>query len=127
MEGIVEQEEQQMEVTIHLLSLPEETKIWSGKYNKPITLDNIFNIQNEISLSVIQQMQVSLSAEIREQIKNVPTQNFVVYEAYLKGKENISQYYRHKDLGLLNKAEDYFKRNYGKLYGYFSRPKRSDT
>jgi len=80
--GSVRHTGSQVRVSVQLLAAPSGETMWSEQYDR--TLDNIFDVQSDIALSVASALRASLSPEERTRIERLPTSNSAAYELYLK-------------------------------------------
>jgi tetratricopeptide (TPR) repeat protein len=69
-----------------LIDVRTDSHIWSGTYDRE--LDDIFAIQNEISVQIVQALKIVLAAGDQEAIVHAqrPTENLAAYELYLRGR-----------------------------------------
>ena len=66
-----------------LISVEDETHLWAEVYDRSI--DDIFEIQTEIALSVVRELGAALLEPEREAIESRPTENLEAYQAYMRG------------------------------------------
>lgn len=99
-EGSVRESENQIRITAKLINAADGFCIWSAEYDKELT--NIFQIQDDISGSVVQAILKNVSQKESDKIKTYIPENQEAYEYYLRGK------YQHR-LYLFrgNKIEDF--------------------
>lgn len=90
-------------LTIQLIDAREDKHLWSQRFERDAK--DIFQLQSEVAKRIAEQIQVSITPEERERIEEIPTENLVAYDHYLKGLEvkNAST------LEELYAAIDYFK------------------
>jgi TolB-like protein/Tfp pilus assembly protein PilF len=82
LEGSVQRIGEQVRVTVQLISAEMDEHIWADSYDRQLT--DIFAIQSEIAETIAANLEVALSTEELELIKNAPTSNLKAYEMYLK-------------------------------------------
>jgi len=86
LEGSVRKAGNKVRVTAQLIDVRTDSHIWSGTYDRE--LDDIFAIQNEISVQIVQALKIVLGAGDQEAMVHAqrPTENLAAYELYLKGR-----------------------------------------
>lgn len=109
LEGTVQQYGDKMRIIAQLIELPADRHLWSKQYDESLTLENILNIQKEVSTSIVKELKIRLNPDVLEQIEKIPTNNFKAYEAYLKAKEHVVQYYTLQNFNELDTAAELFK------------------
>lgn len=86
LEGSVQRVGDEVRVTAQLISAENDEHIWADNYDRHLT--DIFSIQSEIAQTIADNLEVIMTMEERELIKNAPTSNLKAYELYLKA-DNI--------------------------------------
>jgi serine/threonine protein kinase/tetratricopeptide (TPR) repeat protein len=64
----------------------DETQLWSERYEREI--ESIFDVQSEIAEDVIKQLDLTLLAPERRELRAKPTDNLEAYDFYLRGIEH---------------------------------------
>ena len=105
LEGSVIRENDQVRVTVQLLDGPNDRHIWSESYERP--LHGVLNLQREVSEAVTQQIRIQLSPEQRARIGSAHPVNPEAYDAYLRGRYNLSTQYTMAQP--LQQAKSYFE------------------
>jgi TolB-like protein/class 3 adenylate cyclase/Tfp pilus assembly protein PilF len=82
LEGSVQRVGDEVRITAQLISAENDEHIWADNYDRRLT--DIFSIQSEIAQTIAENLEVILTMEERELIKNAPTSNLKAYELYLK-------------------------------------------
>ena len=90
-------------ITTQLISTADESLLWSEQYNRE--LDDVFNIQDEISRNIVETLKVKLGSGERAGLTKRETTSAEAYQLYLQGR-----YFRwiENNANFL-KANDYFK------------------
>lgn len=88
LEGSVRKHDNKIIVTAKLVDAADN-RIWSNQYNN--NFDKIFDIQNDVSKRIAQQLQIAISPEEDKSFNTVPTDNFEAYELYLRGRHLLHQ------------------------------------
>lgn len=87
LEGSVRKSGNTIRVTAQLIEAASDKHLWSENYDRPLTTDNIFDIQDEISKAIVGEMGSligSMEIESPDVIKT--TENLDAYELYLKAR-----------------------------------------
>ncbi len=71
-------------ITPQLIRVSDDTNLWADTYDRVI--EDIFDVQSEISEKVIEQLGVTLLDPERKAIDAKPTDNVQAYQAYLRGR-----------------------------------------
>jgi len=106
LEGSVRKAGKLVRITAQLIEARSNTHLWSEAYDRELTAQNIFAIQNEIAVAITNELQLTLTAEDEAVLSRVPTQNLQAYEAYLLGRKRMTN---RTSSGLFEAAE-YFDR-----------------
>ncbi len=77
--------ERRVRVTPELIDARTADRVWSESYER--VLEDIFSVQNEIAVQVIEQLNVTLFPSERQALEAHPTQSVEAYQAYLRGQE----------------------------------------
>ncbi|MFL6258360.1 MAG: winged helix-turn-helix domain-containing tetratricopeptide repeat protein [Thermoanaerobaculia bacterium] len=93
-------------ITPQLIRVKDDSHVWAKAFEREV--QNIFEVQSEISRQVISQLGISLQAKGKHVLRPPPTQNLDAYQAYLRGLEFKNQpFYSEEDL---RKAVPMFER-----------------
>jgi len=85
LEGSVRKVGNCIRITGQLIDGATGGHLWAERYDRDLT--DIFAIQDEISMAIVDQLKVRLLPEEMEEIGQVPTENVEAYTLYLKGRE----------------------------------------
>ncbi len=84
LEGSVRKAGNKVRITAQLVNVSDGYHIWSDTYDRQ--LDDIFKIQDEISLKITNKLREKLTLKpVKETFVKPPTQNIDAYNIYLKG------------------------------------------
>ena len=83
LEGSVRKSGQRLRITAQLISVEDGYHIWSGQFDRD--MKDIFDIQEEISLTIVDHLKLKLLEGEKEKILRRRTENHEAYESYLKG------------------------------------------
>ncbi len=84
LEGSVRKSGQRLRVTAQLINVEDGYHIWSGQFDRE--LKDIFDIQEEIALTIADRLKLELLKDEKERILKRPTENHEAYDCYLKGR-----------------------------------------
>jgi serine/threonine-protein kinase len=93
-EGSVRRAANRLRITAQLVDAKDGYQIWSERYDRDIT--DVFEIQDEIALSIVGKLKLTLTTASQEQLVRRYTDNLAAYQAYLSG---IHNYYRYTPAG----------------------------
>jgi TolB-like protein/Tfp pilus assembly protein PilF len=92
LEGSVRKSGNRLRITAQLIRVSDGFHIWSETYDREFTVDNIFDIQEEISLHVMEELKVRLLPEEEAQLANRPTMDIEAYNAFLEATQREITY-----------------------------------
>ena len=85
LEGSVRKSGNRIRVTAQLIKVNDGFHLWSDTYD--YEMDDIFKIQDEISLAVVDALKVNLLGEERQRITKRATTNVEAHNLYLRGRQ----------------------------------------
>jgi TolB-like protein len=83
LEGSVRKAGNRVRITAQLINVADGYHLWSERFDR--TLDDVFEIQDEIALATVEKLKVELLGGERAGIVKRPTTSLEAYNAYLKG------------------------------------------
>jgi tetratricopeptide (TPR) repeat protein len=101
-----------LRITAQLINVGDGYHIWSGQFDRE--MKDIFDIQEEISLTIVDQLKIKLLKDEKEKILKRATEDPEAYELYLKGLH----FWRRRYERGLQKSLQYFQQAAGKDPGY---------
>jgi adenylate cyclase len=87
LEGSVRKAGNSLRITAQLIDATTDTHLWAEKYNG--TLDDIFDIQEKVSQSIVDSLKIRLSSDQKANLVKPKIENSVVYEQYLIARNEI--------------------------------------
>jgi len=102
LEGSVRKLGDMIRITAQLVNVMDGYHLWSEKYDRE--LKDIFGIQNEISLAIVDVLKVKLKEVDKEKILKRYTDNIEAYNLYQQGLYVFNQL----DFRIINKAISFF-------------------
>jgi len=112
LEGSVRKSGQRLRITAQLINVEDGYHIWSGQFDRE--LKDIFDIQEEISLTIVDHLKLKLLKDEKEKILKRHTEDHEAYDYYLKGRYF---WYRRYEKGM-QRALQYFQQAIEKDPGY---------
>ncbi len=84
LEGSVRKANGRVRISAQLIDAVEDRHLWVESYDHP--LEDIFDIQSEVSRQIAQALAAELSAEEKASLEQRPTADVEAYDLYLKGR-----------------------------------------
>jgi len=105
LEGSIRKDGNRLRITAQLINVADGIHIWSEAYSR--NLEDVFAIQEEISLAIVNTLKVKLLGNEKAAIEKRHTDNFEAYMFYLRGKQSRQR----KDLDSFNRALEYLDKS----------------
>ena len=103
LEGSVQRSGQKVRIRAQLIDGETDHHLWSESYDG--VMDDIFELQDQITTKIVSALAVKLSPDEMERISDKGTDNILAYEAFLKGYEHYAKFTGKN----LQKAIEYYK------------------
>ncbi len=87
LEGSVRKSGNRIRITAQLIKVEDGYHVWSEAFDRELTINNIFDIQEEISKTVMEVLKVKLLPEEEIAITTRPTEDIEAYNAFLEGTQ----------------------------------------
>ena len=87
LEGSVRRAGNKLRITAQLIKVDDGSHLWSEKYDG--TLDDIFDIQEKVARSIVDEIKLKLTPEEDAKISKRDIENIQAYEYYLKARHEI--------------------------------------
>ena len=84
LEGSVRKSGQRLRITAQLVNVEDGYHLWSGQFDRE--MKDIFDIQAEISLTIVDHLKLKLLKDEKEKILKRYTEDHEAYDYYLKGR-----------------------------------------
>lgn len=104
LEGSVRKSGNKLRITAQLIKVEDGFHLWSEKYDRE--LDDVFEIQDEISLAILEEIKIKLFGTEKKVIFKRDTHNTEAYQLYLKG---LFYYNKLSGAAAFYKAVSYFE------------------
>ena len=105
LEGSVRKAGGRVRITAQLIKVDDGFHMWSETFDRELTATNIFEIQEEISRTVLSELKVHLLPEDESELDNMPTTDVEGYSMYLKANQLVVN----RDIDEINIAIDLYK------------------
>jgi TolB-like protein len=89
LEGSVRKAGNQIRITAQLIEARSDTHLWSETYDRK--LENIFAVQDEISVAIVEALKESLNIQLETTRKTLTATNIEAHDAYLRGRYLVAQ------------------------------------
>jgi TolB-like protein len=89
LEGSVQKYGNHVRINAQLIDVHQDKQLWAEQYDRE--LNAIFQLQNEVSIKIIEALKINLSAEMKNSIAETNTKNLQAWENFVLSKELISQ------------------------------------
>ena len=103
LEGSVRKAGSRLRITAQLVNVSDGYHLWSERYDR--ILDDVFDIQDEISLAVVDRLKVELLGEQQNGLVRRHTEDLEAYDLYLLGRYHWNK----RDPDGIQKAITYFE------------------
>ncbi len=97
LEGSVRKAGNRLRVTSQLIDATDGSRFWSEKYDRE--LKDVFEIQDEISMAIVDALKIELFASEKQRVLNNQTNDVEAYSLYLRGQ---FEWYRRTKVGMQN-------------------------
>ncbi|MDX1460521.1 MAG: hypothetical protein R3348_05640, partial [Xanthomonadales bacterium] len=86
LEGGVQRAGSRVRINAQLIRVETDEHLWAETYDREMTVENIFDIQSEITRHIVSAVRGELSEAESQALKDFPTENLQAYEAYLQAR-----------------------------------------
>jgi len=86
MEGGVQRAGETVRVNVQLLDSETDEHVFAETYDRGLSLENLLAVQREVALRIADALRATLTAQERQRIEKVPTDNLDAYDYYLRGR-----------------------------------------
>jgi serine/threonine protein kinase/cytochrome c-type biogenesis protein CcmH/NrfG len=85
LEGSVRTAGNRIRITAQLISVRDGYHLWAERFDRQV--EDIFDLQNEVSQKIVDALKVSLSDAERQALAQKPTDDLRAYDFYMRGRE----------------------------------------
>jgi len=86
LEGGIQRAGDRIRINAQLIDVSTDEHMWAETFDREMTVENIFNIQSEITRHIVTAIRGELTDEETATLAQRPTDNLDAYEAYLKAR-----------------------------------------
>lgn len=90
-EGSVRVDEDRVRITVQLIDAAQDAHIWADNYDRELSVQNIFSIQEEVARQITAALQLEYSSDDSPEPVQLPTSSLQAYQAYLIGRHHTFQ------------------------------------
>jgi TolB-like protein/Flp pilus assembly protein TadD len=80
-----------IQMNARLLNASEDRQVWGQDYRRTLTVDNVFDIQSELSLAIIEALHSRLTPLERSRVDQKPTDNLEAYRLHSLGRRALDE------------------------------------
>ncbi len=91
LEGGIQRAGKRIRINVQLIDVNTDEHLWAETYDREMTVENIFEIQTEITRQIVIAVRGELSSEETASLTQLPTENLEAYEAYMHAKAAINE------------------------------------
>ncbi|MEE4174651.1 MAG: hypothetical protein V2I57_10410 [Xanthomonadales bacterium] len=89
MEGAVQRAGDMVRINVQLIDAQSDEHLWAQIYDRPLTTENLFAMQSEISEAIAKALEAELTPEEEQRLQTRHTDNLEAYGAYLRGMRGL--------------------------------------
>ena len=90
LEGGIQRSGDQIRINVQLIDTKTDEHLWAETYNRQMTAENLFAIQSEITLQIIDSLKATLTTEEAARIDERPTDSLEAFQEYMKGQQLLA-------------------------------------
>ncbi|MEN8145592.1 MAG: hypothetical protein ABFS14_11640 [Gemmatimonadota bacterium] len=105
LEGAVRRSGEHVRLNVQLIDAATDAHLWAKTYDSELTAENVFAIQSEIADSVARAMEVELTDEEEEGLREIPTRSMAALDAYHRGRTGFGNGSDPEDLAAVLQLE----------------------
>ncbi len=105
LEGAVQRVGDNVRINLQLIDAHTDEHVWAQTYDRPLTIQNIFSIQSEISEAVAAALKATLSPDEQLRMAVVPTRDLRAFRLFTEAKNKLYE----RRLETIRKARDQFQ------------------
>ena len=91
LEGGVQRAGNRIRINAQLIDVTTDEHLWAETFDREMTVENIFDIQSEITRQIVSAIRGELSPEEAEALDLPPTANLAAYEAFQRGNAHLNE------------------------------------
>jgi len=91
LEGGIQRAGDRIRINAQLIDVQTDEHLWAETFDREMSVENIFDIQSEITRQIVKAVRGELTNEETEVLAQLPTHSLAAYEAYLQAKNILIQ------------------------------------
>lgn len=88
-EGAVQKYGDKVRITVQLINADTDEHIWAKSYDRNLTMENLFDIQSDISSEIAASLRTALNPEDEARLSVASTTDIDAYTLYAAGRQNL--------------------------------------
>ena len=88
--GGVQRAGQRIRINAQLIDVATDQHLWAETFDREMTIDNLFDIQTEITRKIVAAVRGQLTTEEQQAISGAPTQSLEAYDAFLRARNLLT-------------------------------------
>ncbi len=80
-----------VQINARLIDARQDRQVWAQNYQRELTVDNIFDIQSELALAIIEALHKNLTPLERARVDQRPTDNLEAYGLFTSGRSELDR------------------------------------
>jgi TolB-like protein/tetratricopeptide (TPR) repeat protein len=90
LEGTVQRAGDTVRINMQLIDARTDEHLWAKIYDRNLTMQNIFEIQKDISTSIARELRAALTPDVVSRPTRIPTDNLVAFNLYSKATSDMA-------------------------------------
>jgi TolB-like protein/Tfp pilus assembly protein PilF len=103
-DGSVQRDGERMIVSVQLVRVSDGASVWAQRFEDRAT--DVFAIQDQISERIVAALRIKMDADEQARLFHRYTENTAAFDAYLRGRNLLSEYTRESTLAALEAFEE---------------------
>ena len=91
LEGGVQRAGKRIRINAQLIDVANDRHIWAETFDREMTVENIFDIQSEITRRIVSAIRGELTQAEQQSLAQIPTDSLEAYEAYLQARAIVNR------------------------------------
>jgi len=91
LEGGVQRAGDRVRINVQLIEAATDEHLWAETYDRELTVENIFLVQEEIAREVTKALRLTLTSQDDNSLSKVPTTNLDAYRLYHLGNQEVQK------------------------------------
>jgi TolB-like protein/Tfp pilus assembly protein PilF len=106
LEGGIQRSAGQVRINVQLVDAFNDEFLWAENYDRELSAENLFSIQSEISLKIVEALEATLSDRENQNLTATPTKSLEAYGEFVLGRQEVVM----RTVDSLNRAQSHFEK-----------------